>query len=81
MRSHVRYGRAKPFDKATPFDLLQAEKNADIQLTESFAMTPAASVSGLYFAHPEARYFTQAFCGNCGSCSRKRSTALPWIRT
>ena len=28
-----------------------------MQLTESFAMTPAASVSGLYFAHPEARYF------------------------
>jgi 5-methyltetrahydrofolate--homocysteine methyltransferase len=34
-----------------------AEKNADIQLTESFAMFPAASVSGLYFAHPGARYF------------------------
>ena len=29
-----------------------------MELTESFAMTPAASVSGLYFAHPEARYFT-----------------------
>ena len=31
-----------------------------MELTESFAMTPAASVSGLYFAHPEARYFTSA---------------------
>ncbi len=29
-----------------------------IDLTESFAMTPGASVSGLYFSHPEARYFT-----------------------
>ncbi len=38
------------------FDLLQAE-NLGMALTESLAMTPAASVSGLYFAHPEARYF------------------------
>jgi 5-methyltetrahydrofolate--homocysteine methyltransferase len=39
------------------FDLLQAEQNAGIRLTESYAMWPAASVSGLYFAHPQARYF------------------------
>src|SRR5438309_2196521 len=39
------------------FDLLQAEKNAGITLTETFAMLPASSVSGLYFAHPEAKYF------------------------
>ena len=39
------------------FGLLEAEKNAGIALTESFAMTPAASVSGYYFSHPEARYF------------------------
>ena len=39
------------------FDLLDAETNAGIELTESFAMLPAASVSGLYFAHPAARYF------------------------
>ena len=44
-------------EKQTLFDLLQAEKNASIQLTESFAMYPAASVSGLYFSHPESRYF------------------------
>jgi len=44
-------------EKRILFDLLQAEKNAGITLTESFAMLPAASVSGLYFAHPEARYF------------------------
>ncbi len=38
------------------FDLLDAP-SVGIELTESFAMTPAASVSGLYFGHPEARYF------------------------
>ena len=40
------------------FELLQAEKNAGISITESFAMLPAASVSGVYFSHPEARYFS-----------------------
>jgi 5-methyltetrahydrofolate--homocysteine methyltransferase len=44
-------------EKRTLFDLLGAEK-LGIQLTESFAMMPAASVSGLYFGHPEARYFS-----------------------
>jgi 5-methyltetrahydrofolate--homocysteine methyltransferase len=36
---------------------LDAEKNTGIQLTESFAMFPAAAVSGFYFAHPDAKYF------------------------
>ncbi len=40
------------------FSLLEAEKTTSIKLTESLAMYPAASVSGLYFAHPEAKYFT-----------------------
>src|SRR5438874_10584830 len=44
-------------EKGTLFDLLAAEKNAGIKLTESFAMHPGASVSGLYFSHPEAKYF------------------------
>ena len=44
-------------EKRTLFDLLNAEKNAGIILTESFAMHPGASVSGLYFSHPEAKYF------------------------
>ena len=44
-------------EKRTLFDLLKAEENAGIELTESFAMWPAAAVSGYYFAHPEARYF------------------------
>eukprot|EP00913_Durusdinium_trenchii_P028434 g26662.t1 len=39
------------------FDLLHAEQNTGISLTESFAMWPAAAVSGMYFAHPESRYF------------------------
>ena len=45
-------------EKRTLFDLIGAEKNAGIILTESFAMMPASAVSGLYFAHPEAKYFT-----------------------
>jgi 5-methyltetrahydrofolate--homocysteine methyltransferase len=45
------------FEKRTLFDLLDAEKNAGIKLTESFAMHPGASVCGLYFSHPEAKYF------------------------
>jgi len=44
-------------EKRTLFDLLAAEKNAGIKLTESFAMYPGASVSGLYFSRPEAKYF------------------------
>jgi 5-methyltetrahydrofolate--homocysteine methyltransferase len=45
-------------EKATLFELLSAEQNTGVRLTESYAMWPAASVSGLYFAHPQARYFT-----------------------
>ncbi|MCZ2418706.1 MAG: cobalamin-dependent protein, partial [Burkholderiales bacterium] len=44
-------------EKGPLFALLDATKNAGIQLTESFAMHPAASVSGFYLAHPDARYF------------------------
>ena len=44
-------------EKRLLFDLLQAEKNAGIELTENFAMYPAASVSGFYFGHPESKYF------------------------
>lgn len=44
-------------EKRTLFDLLHAEDNAGITLTESFAMHPGASVSGFYFSHPESRYF------------------------
>jgi len=44
-------------EKRILFDLLDADKLAGIKLTESYAMYPAASVSGLYFAHPDSRYF------------------------
>ncbi len=44
-------------EKRLIFDLLQAEQHAGMSLTESCAMYPAASVSGLYVAHPEASYF------------------------
>jgi len=44
-------------EKAALFELLAAEGNTGIRLTESFAMHPASSVSGWYFAHPAAKYF------------------------
>ncbi len=44
-------------EKATLFELLNVEKRTGVKLTESFAMTPAATVSGLYLAHPSAHYF------------------------
>jgi 5-methyltetrahydrofolate--homocysteine methyltransferase len=44
-------------EKRTLFELLDAER-VGVSLTETFAMTPAASVSGLYFGHPQARYFS-----------------------
>ncbi len=48
-------------DKAGIFDLLDATRSTGIHLTESYAMFPGASVSGFYFAHPEARYFSVDF--------------------
>src|SRR4030088_2806689 len=44
-------------EKATLFSLLDAENTAGVKLTESFAMWPGSSVSGLYFSHPESFYF------------------------
>jgi 5-methyltetrahydrofolate--homocysteine methyltransferase len=44
-------------EKATLFELLQAERRVGVKLTESFAMWPGSSVSGLYLSHPEAYYF------------------------
>ncbi|MEI7533865.1 MAG: methionine synthase [Verrucomicrobiae bacterium] len=44
-------------EKEILWDLLDAEKHTGIKLTESFAMWPGSSVSGLYFAHPESKYF------------------------
>jgi 5-methyltetrahydrofolate--homocysteine methyltransferase len=44
-------------EKGTLFDLLDGERRAGVKLTESYAMWPGSSVSGLYFSHPESRYF------------------------
>jgi 5-methyltetrahydrofolate--homocysteine methyltransferase len=44
-------------EKRKLFDLLEAERFG-IELTETYAMTPAAAVSGIYLAHPQARYFS-----------------------
>ncbi len=47
-------------EKAKLWDLIEADKNAGISITESFAMMPAASVSGWYFSNPESRYYAVA---------------------
>jgi len=44
-------------EKATLFELLQAEQRIGVSLTENFAMWPGSSVSGLYFSHPDSHYF------------------------
>ncbi|MCK5012643.1 MAG: methionine synthase [Candidatus Omnitrophica bacterium] len=44
-------------EKSQLFDLLDVQKNTGITLTESYAMMPASSVSGIYFAHPDSKYF------------------------
>ena len=45
-------------EKAKLWELLDVEASIGLQLTESFAMTPTAAVSGFYFSHPDARYFS-----------------------
>lgn len=45
-------------EKETMWKIMNVEKNISVQLTESLAMYPAASVSGLYFAHPKSFYFS-----------------------
>ena len=44
-------------EKVTLFELLEAEQRIDVSLTESYAMWPGSSVSGIYFAHPDSHYF------------------------
>jgi 5-methyltetrahydrofolate--homocysteine methyltransferase len=63
-------------EKGKLFDLLQAGR-AGITLTDSFAMAPAASVSGLYFAHPQARYFTVGRIGRDQIEDYARRTGRP----
>jgi 5-methyltetrahydrofolate--homocysteine methyltransferase len=67
-------------EKSTLFELLGAER-AGIELTENFAMTPAASVSGLYFAHPEAKYFSVGKIGRdqVFDYHQRKDMALPLV--
>jgi 5-methyltetrahydrofolate--homocysteine methyltransferase len=71
--------------KGTLFELLGAP-DAGIGLTEHFAMTPAASVSGLYFGHPAARYFNVGRIGRdqvedyASRCGMDRREAETWLR-
>jgi 5-methyltetrahydrofolate--homocysteine methyltransferase len=50
-------------EKATIWRLLDVEKRTGISLTESYAMNPPASISGLIFSHPESRYFNVGLIG------------------
>jgi len=73
-------------EKATLWSLLDVESAASIRLTENFAMHPAASVAGFYFAHPDARYFTVGKIGRDQVADYARRKGLPadeverWIR-
>ena len=68
------------------FDLLDAEENAGISLTESFAMWPTSAVSGFYFGHPESQYFGVARVGRdqLEDYAQRRgidlATAERWLR-
>ena len=68
------------------FDLLKAEDNAGLVLTESFAMLPTAAVSGFYFGHPESQYFGVARIGSdqLEDYAERRGvdleTATRWLR-
>ena len=72
--------------KPTLFELLDAEKNVGLNLTENFAMYPTAAVSGFYFGHPEAQYFGVARVGRdqLEDYATRRgvelSTAERWLR-
>lgn len=75
-------------EKRTLFDWLSVEKNTGIRLTENFAMTPPSSVSGLYFAHPESKYFAvgknrprsaRRICSAQGQIYRRNGTLVAAI--
>ena len=71
--------------KQALFALLDAPANADMNLTENFAMTPAASVSGFYLAHPQAQYFAIGKIGTdqlqdwAGRCGLSQEEAARWL--
>jgi 5-methyltetrahydrofolate--homocysteine methyltransferase len=65
-------------EKRTIFRLLDAERQAGMHLTESMAMIPGSSVSGLYFSHPDARYFGLGRIGRdqLGDYARRKGWSL-----
>jgi 5-methyltetrahydrofolate--homocysteine methyltransferase len=68
-------------EKATLWRLLNVEKETGIALSESFAMLPAASVSGWYFAHPDARYFSVGKIGadQVEDYARRKGLSVPTV--
>jgi len=64
-------------EKATLWKLLDVERSIGVQLTESFVMVPAASVSGFYFAHPESRYFAVGRIGRDQAEDYARRKGVP----
>ncbi|MFA6958283.1 MAG: methionine synthase [Thermoanaerobaculia bacterium] len=64
-------------EKRTLFDLVSAEKTIGSALTESFAMTPASSVSGFYFSHPQSTYFTVGRIGRDQVIDYHRRKGVP----
>src|SRR5712675_843737 len=68
-------------EKQTLFNMLDAENNTGITLTESFAMHPGASVSGLYFSHPGSKYFGVGQIGRDQAVdyATRRSEAVPAV--
>ena len=69
-------------EKATLWQLLDVEKNTGISLTDSFAMYPTASVSGLYFSHPESKYFAVGKISNdqVADYAKRRGTDLAFTK-
>jgi 5-methyltetrahydrofolate--homocysteine methyltransferase len=71
--------------KGEIFRVLDATQNADMGLTESYAMTPAAAVSGFYLAHPEAKYFAVGKIGEdqlrdwAQRCNMPEEQARRWL--
>lgn len=68
-------------EKDILWKLLNAEENAGIMLTESFAMYPAAAVSGFYFAHPQAKYFGigKIAKDQVQSLAKRKGMPLDWM--
>ena len=68
-------------EKRLLFSLLDADRNADIHLTESCAMNPGAAVSGLFFSHPEAKYFAVGKIGSdqVADYAARKGESVEWV--